>query len=1660
MSSEDDELPISQMVAKRRAKRTNNAPPPKQAPKTKQASIPERPANTRRSRRLQSSSPPIQEQPIVKKKPVKKKAKQETLFSPRKTRSHRKMENKETKSLEEETLQEESNTEKEQVVEDKEEQAESSKVAPKQKEEDVDENPEDEVDHVSIKPKEDNDAMDVDKDEEQPAASKKEHNDVMDVGKDESKPPVSVSNQPQVDSGAKEDLESKEGNPSIDSNDREQDSSKDNLPDKIVPTAPSVAERESLEDGSKAAESNASNKHDMSSGSEEMIVDDQVKQDASREAAASTAVEMTGERQRDAHHMDIDKSSKDSAVPSDMHIDNDAVATAETAPTPPADNTNDDLKIDDASRKEEQPIEDVKRDSQETPGDTAFAETPVKTATEVDESATMQKVKESAPTPAEISVAKKGNPVVQDKAISQVNEDMPPPQDSKRHGDVIRSETLAESKGVEITPTNDEETTLPNDELAKGSRQQKFMSPPTATIQVADTASKDAGAVVKLIETKKAVHVENTGPSKQDQATNATVEATSPLDLLANVANKHDFSITDESSRVAETNANPLDLLAAAIADTDGDTARVVADNKDQSVSMDQPLVDKPNVTKGSDTAVTDHANREDENLQGTTSVEKKPCTTPAPLKVTDTLTGEEAVDKPTTLKSVASVEAIRQDDKAMKDAPVESAPPKLETPVATADSSEATPRKMTEDFAPTTNPNQEKVSAKADKMEAVDPSIFVAVKDSETRREPTDDIAGPKVEVKEQTEKEESFPFKEPSSPSMIASVQENVESTVAVGKSTESKTKVSGPTKAPAAGTDAKPLVSEHQHLPCDVTSNTSKTDLSVAHANIDTSHRTASASQQYVMAIGDVATTIDVVLVGTTGFTSPPDTKMLNVRGDFSMRGVGVEAEGVGILPKSTKGPPQSSAGGKPAVVPDEKTPAVDVFGASESSVLTEKHAPVNESQSESQRKGNEATTSKSSDTSVSTKPTETDVFEAKIGTGVPFKLDDSIESSLLGDNITGAVPMELDAITGVNPSPTEASELVDHKEKSTVAVDPDSVSNVENHDIAEDDSRHIAKKAKTSMSSGGRIVSVVYQPPTAQETAELIDTFPSLKKQKSFSNSRSKKRSRKQQSIRISVTSDTSKPEALKSAVSVGSDSIPQGTKATLSPNELQPPREVRFYPEHEDDTSQYERDFEESLEFFGETHEEQDPVYIESRRSKDESRLKLELANIKKEYEAGVMKINEVITSQIKEKQANVEKTLPQLVTNQSLEEQRDLRRLKEAYVQKLKLHSSKVSESIQRMTAHHSKEMQKAHLQHRQQAQQRGIPQEVASSEWGPLAQRLQAKQQQQMKDFNTSGENLKKTIEAEYQREKDKYVAFYEKKRKDLQEKVQKAVARIRNSFQLQQQRYVKALTLRLKTKREELRSLLAESNVDNRAPGTDATKDNESEDNMELRSPSPVKLRVPLTADFDESNDSPSASSRSRHRKIVLNTLHKQLSVEIHNEGLWISALPEKEEDSNKANEADSSGRNKCEFIPWGNKARGILYSIVCGEIPSGYGSDRFDFGHAVANQGGHIRCAVVDLRTSEETASAQRAVAMKKHEADCIKALEEKVEKLSRTVAEAELHGNKAAAEERQVLAYHEKAAKEVEKANDMIKQLRSKFKNLLGPGKPSHAVEGRG
>lgn len=161
----------------------------------------------------------------------------------------------------------------------------------------------------------------------------------------------------------------------------------------------------------------------------------------------------------------------------------------------------------------------------------------------------------------------------------------------------------------------------------------------------------------------------------------------------------------------------------------------------------------------------------------------------------------------------------------------------------------------------------------------------------------------------------------------------------------------------------------------------------------------------------------------------------------------------------------------------------------------------------------------------------------------------------------------------------------------------------------------------------------------------------------------------------------------------------------------------------------------------------------------------------------------------------------------------------------------------------------------------------------------------------------------------------------------------------------------------------------------------------------------------------------------------------------------------IPEKGDDAKKDNHKDSSifSSPNSSFLPWGVTAWGVLQSIVSGEIPTGYGADRFDFGDAIALQGGHIRCVVVDLRTSEETASAQRDAALKEQETKVLQALQDKVDLLGRQAAEAEAVNQKAAAELKEVESIHEKAKRDVAKAESTIEHFRTKYQKYLGPGK---------
>jgi hypothetical protein len=379
------------------------------------------------------------------------------------------------------------------------------------------------------------------------------------------------------------------------------------------------------------------------------------------------------------------------------------------------------------------------------------------------------------------------------------------------------------------------------------------------------------------------------------------------------------------------------------------------------------------------------------------------------------------------------------------------------------------------------------------------------------------------------------------------------------------------------------------------------------------------------------------------------------------------------------------------------------------------------------------------------------------------------------------------------------------------------------------------------------------------------------------------------------------------------------------------------------------------------------------------------------------------------------------------------------------YEDKAVSNNNKISQGTKLLTERQAQDMQRAHLRHRQQAQQRGIPEQVVAAEWQNIAQRLQESQKIQMAEFTAKGEDVKKKFDAEYQREKEKYIKHHEKRKRDIEHNMQKVISRMRSSFQQQHQIYLKRHAMRIKERRDDILLRLgekrpAETDPKNRKVG--------APEQPELRSPSPVRLRI--TSDDEPESGSHGAAARLKHRKSILSSIQKQLSVEIHNEGLWISTLTEKNP-KGEGEKRETEGKDDGEFIPWSVKARIVLESIVVGEIPVGYGTDRFDFGDAVQTQGGLIRCVVFDLRTSEETASAQRAAAVKEHEALAVMELEQTAKKLSQAVVVAEKNSSKAIAEEQESTSIHEKTLKEVEKAKTMMQQLRTKFKHLLTPGK---------
>lgn len=483
---------------------------------------------------------------------------------------------------------------------------------------------------------------------------------------------------------------------------------------------------------------------------------------------------------------------------------------------------------------------------------------------------------------------------------------------------------------------------------------------------------------------------------------------------------------------------------------------------------------------------------------------------------------------------------------------------------------------------------------------------------------------------------------------------------------------------------------------------------------------------------------------------------------------------------------------------------------------------------------------------------------------------------------------------------------------------------------------------------------------------------------------------------------------------------------------------------------------FEQEIEDSLAFFEETHEEQDPSFKLIQRKIKEAEIQAQIKLLDQKDAAGRKEIDEFAAQQIKRKIASTDATLQQFKEKHEAEQKNELEKLNMLVKQKNASDDKKLAAAAQLLRERHSAEMQKI-SQHHQSNANANNPQFQA--EFQRLSQEAQIKHQKQMQELQRKAEEIKSKTQQEFLNKSDKIRKEIQRRLQELGVKRNKVVQQLQGVFQQVRQRYMKRHLQKIMKAKEELMEelqRLQQGEDSARVPTpttartgatstTPASTDNSVlpnlsiEDKAEFRQPLPIESRVswPLTSEPTGS------ASRHKHRKTIMSQAPRQLNIELHNEGLWVAVV----ESSGTNNETKTQVEH--EFIPYGTRANSVLMSIVCGELPSGY--ERFDFGEAQTLQGGQLRCVLTDLRASEGSASEQRATAMLAQEEAAIQDLEGKAKILVSTANEAEQALAKVQDEEKASLSAAENAKADVEKAKRMLDEFMSKFRNYFGQGR---------
>ena len=490
----------------------------------------------------------------------------------------------------------------------------------------------------------------------------------------------------------------------------------------------------------------------------------------------------------------------------------------------------------------------------------------------------------------------------------------------------------------------------------------------------------------------------------------------------------------------------------------------------------------------------------------------------------------------------------------------------------------------------------------------------------------------------------------------------------------------------------------------------------------------------------------------------------------------------------------------------------------------------------------------------------------------------------------------------------------------------------------------------------------------------------------------------------------------------------------------------------------------EQEFEDSLAFFEETHEEQDISFTLFQRKLQEEERQRKLAALDA-YDMETRKdIENVISDLCKEKQAATDRSLQKYKQRAVLEEKQNLQQQQEMYRQRVASNIRNINERILLLQQRHQNDLTQALAHHQQQSRQRRLNEQMSAQEWQITSQQIKAKQNQELESFRKKGNELKNSAEADFQREQEKIRKLHVQQMQEIESSRQKLHAKVLHQYQQIRQRYLKRHLQKVMKDKEELLSQgpaivpISPSNAGSISSALAAAFKNSKElakstmeEKVELNPPAPIRS-AELWA--DNLPQVAGGAARHKHRKSVLSQTVRQLNLEIHNEGLWLAPSPVETDSESKKNDATKVSSSSYEYIPWGVKAYQILDAVVCGEIPVGT-FERIMEKHPNAAelmsvQAGQVRCVVSDLRTSEETASLQRYAAVIEHQEEELKSLEKNVSDTHKFQTDAEVAYTRTIQEEKDqtlALSKAEEAVKKISKSQEDFKQ---KFKNFIGQG----------